>query len=62
MGAVVEVKLGMGNMGVGFILYGKEWKLPGYLYANSLVLGGELEEDMKVMVGNFVGMCKRRQS
>ena len=30
-------------------------RLPELLYANDLVLCGESEEDLKVMVGHFVG-------
>ena len=37
-----EVKIGMGRRGV---------RLPGLLYADDLVLCGELEEELRVMVG-----------
>ena len=30
---------------------GREWRLPDLLYANDLVLFGELEEDLRAMVG-----------
>ena len=30
------------------------------LYAGDLILCGELEEDLKAMVGRFVEVCKRR--
>ena len=33
---------------------GREWRLPGLLYADELVLYGELEEDLKLMVKHFV--------
>ena len=33
--------------------------MPGLLYADDLVLCGELEEDMKVMVGHYVQVCRR---
>ena len=39
---------------------GREWRLPGLLYAEDLVLCGELEEDLRVMVGHFVEVCRRR--
>ena len=39
---------------------GREWRLPGPLYANDLVLCGKLEEDLRVMVGQFAEVCKRR--
>ena len=38
----------------------REWRFPGLLYANDLVLSGESEEDLKVMVGHFVEVCRRR--
>ena len=38
----------------------REWKLPGFLYADDLVLCGESEEDLRVMVGQFVEVCRRR--
>ena len=39
--------------------YGREWRLCGLLYIGDLVLYGLLEEDLKVMVGCFVEMCRR---
>ena len=39
---------------------GREWRLPGLLYADDLVLCGELEEDLRVMVGQFTEVCRRR--
>ena len=34
---------------------GREWRLPGLLYADYLVLCGESEEeDLRAMVGRFV--------
>ena len=32
----------------------REWRLPGLLYANDLVLCGESEEELRAMVGWFV--------
>ena len=32
---------------------GKEWSLPGFLYADELVLCGKSEEDLRAMVGQF---------
>ena len=46
-----EVKMCMGRMGVRFLKEGREWKVPGLLYADDLVLCSESEEDLKVMVG-----------
>ena len=39
---------------------GREWRLPGLLYADDFVLCGESEEDLRVMVGCFVEVCSRR--
>ena len=55
-----EVKMGMGRRGVWFMEEGREWRIPGPLYADDWVLCGELEEDLRVMVGRFVEVCKRR--
>ena len=38
---------------------GREWRLSGILYADVLVLCGESEEDLRVIVGYFVGVCRR---
>ena len=48
-----EVKLGMGRRGVRSLEDGREWRLPGFIYADDLVLCGESEEDLKPMVGRF---------
>ena len=37
---------------------GREWRLPGLLYADDLVLCDESEEDLPVMVGRFVEVCR----
>ena len=34
--------------------------MPGLLYAYDLVLCGELEEDLRVMVRRFAEVCRRR--
>ena len=34
--------------------------MPGLLYADDLVLCGESEEDLKVIVGHSVQVCKKR--
>ena len=36
---------------------GREWRMP--FYVNNLVLCGELEEDLRVIVERFVKVCKR---
>ena len=43
-----------------FLEDGKEWILPSLLYADDLVLCGELEEDLGMLVGRFVEVCRRR--
>ena len=42
-----EVKMGMRKRGVIFQEEGREYRLPGLLYADDLVLCGELEEDLR---------------
>ena len=39
---------------------GREWRLSGLLYADDLVLFGDSEEDLRVMVRRFVEVCRRR--
>ena len=34
--------------------------MPGLLYADDFVLSGESEEDLRIMVGCFVEVCKGR--
>ena len=55
-----EVKMGIGRREVRFQEEGREWRLPGLLYADDLVSFVESEEDLKVMVGRFVEVCRRR--
>ena len=55
-GVVMEVKMGMGGRGVSFMENGKEWQLHDLLYADDLVLCGESEEVLRVMVGWFAEM------
>ena len=38
---------------------GREWRLPGFSYADDLVLCGESEEDPRAMVGRFIEVCRR---
>ena len=49
-----EVKMGMGRREVRFRKDGREWRLPGLLYADDLVLCGESEDQ------RFVEVCRRR--
>ena len=37
-GVMNEVKIGMGRKGVSFLEDGREWRLPGLLHADDLVL------------------------
>ena len=54
-GVKKEVKMGMGRKEVRFMEEeGREWKLPGILYADDLVLCIESKEDLRIMVGQFV--------
>ena len=46
-----EVKVELGRREVRFLEDGREWGLSGLLYADDLVLFGESEEDLRVMVG-----------
>ena len=59
-GAMKEVKMGMGRKGVSFMEDGIEWRLPNILYADDSVLCGESEEDLRMMVGRFAEVCRRR--
>ena len=36
------------------------WRFLNLLYANDLVLCGESEEDLRVVVGRFAEVCRRR--
>ena len=38
---------------------GREKRLPGFLYADDLVLCGESEEDLRVMIKWFAEVCRR---
>ena len=38
---------------------GRQWRLPGLLYADDLILCGDSEEDLRAMVGRFVKVCRR---
>ena len=56
----MDVVMEIARMGVKRLEDNREWKLLGFLYADDLVLCGESEEDLKVMVGRFVEVYKRR--
>ena len=38
----------------------REWRLPGLLYADDLVQCSKSEEDLRVMLGWFAEVCRRR--
>ena len=52
--------MGMGRREVRFLEDGREWKLPGILYADDLVLWGESEKDLRAMVRQFAKVYRRR--
>ena len=60
-GVMKEVKMRMGRKGVGFLEDGRVWRLPNLLHVDDLVLCGESEEDLRVMVGQFTEVCRRRK-
>ena len=55
-----EGKMGIGRRGVILLEHGREWRLPGLLYIDDLVLCGGSEDDLKAMVGRFADVCSRR--
>ena len=55
-----ELIMGMGRRGIKFQEEGREWRLPGILYADDLVLCGESEEDLREIVSHFIEVCRRR--
>ena len=56
-GVMVEVKMGLGRRGVSFLEDRREWRLPSLLFADDLVLCGESEGVLRVMVGWFAEVC-----
>ena len=48
----------MRGMEVRFSKEGREWRLPGFLHEDDLVLYGESENDQRV--GHFSAVCRRR--
>ena len=48
-----ELKMSMERRGVRFQEEGREWRFPGLLYADDLVLSGESEEDLISNSGTF---------
>ena len=54
-----EVKMEMGRRGVRF-QEGTEWRFLAPLYADDLFLCGESKEDLRVMVGHFFEVSRKR--
>ena len=59
-GMIKEVKMGMERRGVRFLKDGKEWRFPGLLNVDDLVLCDESEEDLRAMSGRFAEVCRIR--
>ena len=59
-GVLKEVKMRMGIRGVRFLENGREWRLPGLICADDLILCGKSEEDLRAMVRWFAEVCRRR--
>ena len=55
-----EVKIEMGKREERFLEEGREWRLPGLLYADDFVLCGKSEKDLRAMVGGFVEVFRKR--
>ena len=55
-----EVKMGMGRRAVSFLEEGREWRLPGLLYSDDLILCGESDENLRLIVGWLAEVCRRR--
>ena len=58
-GVMEEVTVGIARRGLSILEEGREWRLPGLLYADDLVLCGEPEKELRVMVGWFAEVCRR---
>ena len=57
MRQVNEKEMGMGRISDIFL---EKWRLPGFLYADDFVFCGELEENIRVMMGCLVEASRRR--
>ena len=55
-----EVNMGMGRRLVRFQEEGREWRLPGHLYVDYLVLCDESEKELRATVGRSVEVYRRR--
>ena len=59
-GVMKEVKMEMGMREVRFLEDWREWRLHGLLYVDDLILCAKSEEELRVMVGRFANVCRRR--
>ena len=59
-GVMKEVKMEMGMREVRFLEDCREWRLHGFLYVDDLILCAKSEEELRVMVGRFANVCRRR--
>ena len=55
-----DVKMGIGMRGIRFMEVGREWRLPGLLYTDDLILCVKLVEDLRDMVGWFIEVFRKR--
>ena len=55
-----ELKMRMERRGMRFEEEGREWRLPGLLYVDDLVLRGESKGELRATVGRFNKVCGRR--
>ena len=55
-----DVKMGIGMRGMRFMEVGREWRLPGLLYTDDLILCVKLVEDLRDMVGWFIEVFRKR--
>ena len=58
-GVMEEGKMEMRRRGVSFLKDVSEWRLPGLLSADDMVLCGESEENLRMMVARFTEVCRR---
>ena len=59
-GVMKEVKMEMGKRGVSFLEDWREWKLPVLFYEDDLVLCCKSEKGLRMMMGWFAEVCRRR--
>ena len=57
---IKRVESGDGEAG-NEVSEGGEYRLPGLLHADDLVLCGESEEDLRVMMEWFAELCRKRE-